>query len=1116
MNKESADSLELKIGQRKKLLFNKDLEQMQKDFLEKKEKCNSKIIKLTQENKNIQIKNKNPEITLSSNVKKVKGKKKIKDIITLNIPLSNTISNPKSNLNEPKSLFSLNFDNNPKLNEVDINTGLPQTFKIKENKSEIENNKEIKENKENNKIETEKNQKDNTKNYHKCKEYEKINEENNERISQMSKEEILAAQKEILSMLPTDLIEKIKKGGLKEQMQKCLENPELENKNDSNFDEISENNNEEINENLNINEITKSNDDENSKKKNQENKESKEVILYSYDGKIKKILSQNQDNEKENMIDYRNLTFNELELNNKYFSLNEINFLLSSSNHLQVSIGLKIIYNILQNNYHFKIEQLIDELDSLTSKLSYLINSNNFNIKNFSLKCLLKIYQDFLYEDYKQFKFLSMLVGCFPSIIINNYEYQNKNIQKQKKLCIKNIIDIHSNQVNDYVNTIRNCENEEINNSYISLLFYITYAMEKIPCKISFLFDNIETTFWIKNQRFLKILLIFGNLDEILENLQNFDKFTKNKIFLKYILELRGIKNNIIANNNLIFDKITTKKKIYTLNYFLLFNNNKNLLNELKFDLYSKEKDYLLLSKILQYKLYYSLNINNNQDNDEYLSIINSDNELQSLTDIFNSSISLILNDNTKNYYELISAYKYISTFLYFWHKTFKYPKLISFKKINIDLNDLIKLFTIFTSELNKIINEKFSFKNIFIYDKNDLIRIIYKYTCFLELGINYVNCFIKDYDSKTNINGLSLFIINLSQLINKSDEYFYHKYIKILKTLLMKKIEINKENQKYFEYKSIEEDLNFYLYSNEDLRQSTFYKKIFKLSETNNERLKNIIYKENIFSSKYFPFDNNFILQVISNDKAKVSIKINYLLIFMILYENENIDSVQNINTPFELMIKFLVNFADLNEFSTNLKIKEIFNLYVRKYLLGNISQNVNMIKNDSNKLILNNFFKKYKNNLNINENNRVLIEVIPLLVLFLHNNMNDNSHYLEAIKFKETIEEIIYENMSSILEYENFFDLNYDEDSKIIDWITMNLSVSLTSLYQSMILSFFKWKKFINKDSKCSTKKNMIYLFIEKLIEIFGINTEKYLSSFKESNSNLQDLIQNYFIKK
>ena len=383
--------------------------------------------------------------------------------------------------------------------------------------------------------------------------------------------------------------------------------------------------------------------------------------------------------------------------------------------------------------------------------------------------------------------------------------------------------------------------------------------------------------------------------EDLSTNLQNFEKLVKNKYFMNYIFELRGISKN---KNNMKFPEgteISLENKIYIINYLLLFNDNAKI----AYNCYSKENDYLLLSKILLLNIYYCLNKDNNPDNEDYLALFSTDYEINFWTDKFRESILKLEKDENERklkYIELISIYKYISTFLFLWYKSFKYPKLISFKKINYDLSDILNLFPLFNSILDSTLTTNIFNRNILILDKNNNIRNIYLYSSLLEMNLNYIKCFIKNYDKKTNVNGLSLYIIKLSELINKGDEYFYQKYIKIIKILLCKKLENSKIGKinNYFDYKEIEDDLNFYLYSNDDL----FYKRAFRLIH-NNQRLNNINLileknnNDNLFDSQYFPFDNNFIYQIIGNDKAKVSIKINYLLILTLLYENEKISKI-------------------------------------------------------------------------------------------------------------------------------------------------------------------------------------------------------------------------------
>ena len=198
----------------------------------------------------------------------------------------------------------------------------------------------------------------------------------------------------------------------------------------------------------------------------------------------------------------------------------------------------------------------------------------------------------------------------------------------------------------------------------------------------------------------------------------------KNKNLLKYFAEIRGVSQaqiNSILKNNV---KNNSKNKIYELNYFLLFNNN----NSIIYDIYSKENDLLLLAKILQLKLFFCLNTENNMDNDNYLSLINSDIEL----DKFRECIKKLKeNKDDLKYNELISIYKYISVFLFFWHKAFKYPQLISYKKINFELNDILNLFPLFNNILIETLN-KFVFNNKQIsMDKYDTVRNIYPYSVY-------------------------------------------------------------------------------------------------------------------------------------------------------------------------------------------------------------------------------------------------------------------------------------------------------------------------------------------------------------------------------------------------
>ena len=408
MIKEQDDYLETKLGKRKQFLFDNDLDKLQKEFLEKKEKCNCKIIKTNPIKKENEYNLKNI-ISQSGEIKKKKGKKKVKDVISLNLPslnYENNISN--KNKSEKASLFSLNFNKIEEANgehiNINKNTGLPETFKIEEVKNEI--NKKIKDNKvkdikekENNKMMMDIEIEDNFN----SKEYDEINKENQKRIEQMSKDEIMEAQKEIFANIPSDLLEKFKSNFFTQQIKKSLHDKE---KNISSEEKIEQNKSKEKekiskNENKNIKLEKNMEIEQTNQPKNITNEQ---IILFDYEGNMKKENKETyyiNNPEFKNTIDYRYLTFDQLELKNKFFSLDEINALLSSSNSLQISIGLHIILNLLKNKYHLTLDIFISQIDSLFNKLYYMVNSSNINIKSESLKCLSILYHDLFYEDYK-------------------------------------------------------------------------------------------------------------------------------------------------------------------------------------------------------------------------------------------------------------------------------------------------------------------------------------------------------------------------------------------------------------------------------------------------------------------------------------------------------------------------------------------------------------------------------------------------------------------------------------------------------------------------------------------------------------------------------------------
>ena len=123
VDKDIGQNLEVNIRKRKEFILRDDLDNLQKDFIEKKEKCDVHIKKLKQETP--------IQIAKPSEIKKVKGKKKIKDVITLDIPLNQ--NSTASSKKEKESLFGLTYDDKPQIinkEQLDKETGLPSTFKL--------------------------------------------------------------------------------------------------------------------------------------------------------------------------------------------------------------------------------------------------------------------------------------------------------------------------------------------------------------------------------------------------------------------------------------------------------------------------------------------------------------------------------------------------------------------------------------------------------------------------------------------------------------------------------------------------------------------------------------------------------------------------------------------------------------------------------------------------------------------------------------------------------------------------------------------------------------------------------------------------------------------------
>ena len=87
---------------------------------------------------------------------------------------------------------------------------------------------------------------------------------------------------------------------------------------------------------------------------------------------------------------------------------------------------------------------------------------------------------------------------------------------------------------------------------------------------------------------------------------------------------------------------------------------------------------------------------------------------------------------------------------------------------------------------MNKILNHIIC--NLIPILKEEKYIFLYKFESFLSMCLNYIKCFIKNYEKKYEIKNISTFLIKLSELINKGNEYYYNKYIKFIKNIIGRK----------------------------------------------------------------------------------------------------------------------------------------------------------------------------------------------------------------------------------------------------------------------------------------------------------------------------------------
>ena len=153
-------------------------------------------------------------------------------------------------------------------------------------------------------------------------------------------------------------------------------------------------------------------------------------------------------------------------------------------------------------------------------------------------------------------------------------------------------------------------------------------------------------------------------------------------------------------------------------------------------------------------------------------------------------------------------------------------------------------------------------------------------------------------------------------------------------------------------------------------------------------------------------------------------------------------------------------------------------------------------------------NFFELYDSNFFLDEN-IILIELILLLILFLHNNQkNVNDKLFEPYTYKKTIESILCDNFILIALYKTYFDLNEKEKNKIIQYLIDNISIIFSSLYQTLILGYLNHLQNLGNNYD-ENEMNIICKYAQRLCEEFGIKKEEY-KNYIENEKLLIDVIE------
>jgi hypothetical protein len=793
-----------------------------------------------------------------------------------------------------------------------------------------------------------------------------------------------------------------------------------------------------------------------------------------------------------------------------------------------------------------KNSSLVDVKKELLNALKNedILNKMFINFKN-NFK-LLKINNEQLENNkyhYNDPIFVLNLVDCIFYIIYLSENFWKIFMNSELEYLIKNLI-LNYKKLNF---DTKNNFHSKFSKSLINLMLVILCKCE--TPKFMDYYEMLKISDDLKLDMSLNFLSILKNgksivsIDNLYENLKTMED--SNKIcFLNIITrELKYYDSNNDNNHNKFFSEINTFQ------------------NDLNNQISDEINDISFLSRELSYKIRrFKIDFKNNRD---YSKVFSDSREINQFISKFKKCIQYLKDFNLteeivdykfnkresnsrysseiKNkYIDQNFSFRYLSsvfdlsnTSLNILLLSEKYPQSISFKKEEIseifnsiiENSLLVKFIIIFTSMMNDIKNSNLEEESQI---KNSLSQFLYSIENFIKLLMNVIKYGVKYYfysqtRDSTYKDDFIFIILSFPNFINSGAEYYFFKYVSYLKFIFNYEIYTQKDlsnliSKTNFNQEILFEDFNLYLNSNEDLRRSTIYKKIITIDEN----LNNIT--ETKFKSKYFPFTNNFILQIILSEKIASDVKINYLILMSCIlsgFEKNKEELIEHIFSfdLFEIFLMTLINFKD--RVIRGSKYELVLDHYIRNLITNNClnldykkskSKNFNT-KTDS-------FFQVYYDKLNFSDEEELYYFYKFLFILFLYYSSGNIQH-------RNDFENLITTQFFKILEYFDFCFISsfFKEDSinihsleKLIhNQIINNYSYNCIYLYETILSVFFKYFN-SNKDTLINCNKNFLIIFIEKVLEILEIKREKNDDGFSIlsiSKEQLREVLKNKLVK-